>query len=89
MLSQSLPYGAWASYILGSAAAQLFEKISTDREICEDTYFVRVWNPKTKELERTNQRERITPRILALRLRNTVAHDHLTIQPLSPGKKVY
>ncbi len=71
---------------MGSAAASLFERISIDKEICEDTYFEKKWNPKTEKWEKTNQRERITPKILALRLRNAVSHDHLKIQPLSPGK---
>lgn len=71
---------------MGSAAASLFERISADKEVCEDTYLAKSWNPKTKNWEKTNQKERITPKILALRLRNAVSHDHLKIQPLSPGK---
>ena len=30
--------------------------------------------------------EEVTPKILALRLRNALSHDHLIIQPKSPGK---
>lgn len=71
---------------VGSAAASLFERISIDKEVCEDAYFEKRWNPKTEKWEKTNQREGITPKILALRLRNAVSHDHLKIQPLSPGK---
>lgn len=43
-------------------------------------------NSKTNRWVETKEFEKVTPKILALRLRNAVSHDHLVIQPLSPGK---
>lgn len=65
-------------------AEKLFEKIKKDTTICEDTYHKKE-KINGKWID-TNEIEVVTPRILALRLRNAVSHDHLIIQPLSPGK---
>ena len=74
------------SFPVGSAANELFSKIKNDPEKCEDTYFKQVWDSRTKKYIKTNEIEKVTPKILALRLRNAVSHDHLIIQPISPGK---
>ena len=72
------------SFPSGSKADLLFKKLVSDKSLCEDKYFKKEYvNGKWKK---TDQIEEITPKILALRLRNAVSHDHLIIQPLSPGK---
>ncbi|MDF2819887.1 MAG: hypothetical protein K0R15_328 [Clostridiales bacterium] len=67
-----------------SAAEELFGRIKNDSNICEYTYF------KQKRLNgkwvKTSEIEEISPKILSLRMRNAVSHDHLRIQPLAPGK---
>jgi len=75
-----------SSFPAGSEAQRLFEIIRNDPCKCEDTYRKKVRDPKTKRLIRTNEQEEVTPKILALRLRNAVSHDHLIIHPQSPGK---
>lgn len=70
----------------GSEAEKLFQKIKSDLRLCEDTYYKKVWDDEQKKLVKTDEIEEVTPKILALRLRNAVAHDHLIIQPQSPGK---
>lgn len=69
----------------GSAAEALFNKIKSDSNICEDTYLKK--ERLNGEWIKTSEIEEVTPKILALRLRNAVSHDHLIIQPLSPGKE--
>lgn len=76
-----------ASFLEGSEAQKLLKKIKSDPLKCEDTYRKMVRNPEKGKWVKTDEFEEITPKILALRLRNAVSHDHLIIQPLSPGKK--
>ena len=68
----------------GSKAEILLERIISDPMKCEDTYFKKEKNNEGK-LQKTDIKEVVTPKVLALRLRNAVSHDHLIIQPLSPG----
>ena len=75
-----------ASFPEGSDARRLFESIKSDPDKCEDTYRKMEYNPNTRKWVKINEPEEVTPKILALRLRNAVSHDHLIIQPLSPGK---
>lgn len=75
-----------ASFPAGSEAQRLFESIKNNPAKCEDTYRKKEYNSYTGKLVVTDEQEEITPKILALRLRNAVSHDHLIIQPLSPGK---
>ena len=69
-----------------SDAAKLFNKIIKEPDKCIDTYFEQKRNSETGKWESTNRREKITPKILVLRLRNAICHDNLVIRPLSPGK---
>lgn len=75
-----------AFFPAGSDAQKLFDTIKGDPNKCEDTYRKRVQDPITGKWVKTNEQEEVTPKILALRLRNAVSHDHLIIQPISPGK---
>lgn len=75
-----------ASFPEGSDAQKLFEAIKSDPHKCEDTYKKMVQNPETRKWFKTNELEEVTPKILALRLRNAVSHGHLIIQPQFPGK---
>lgn len=74
------------SFPKDSAADKLFSRIKTDPNKCEDTYFKLIWDSKAKKYIKTKEIEEVTPKILALRLRNAVSHDHLIIQPVSPGR---
>lgn len=74
------------SFPKDSLADKLFQRIRKDKSICEDFYFKQVWDSNKRKMVKTTEIEEITPKILALRLRNAVSHDHLIIQPLSPGK---
>ena len=74
------------SFPRGSEAETLFTAIRNDPTKCEDTYFERKWDPIKRQYEKTAIIERVTPKTLVLRLRNAVSHDHLIIQPVSPGK---
>ena len=75
----------------GSEADILLKKLRNDKSKCEDCYFksIRKFDKgKNKYVfEKTDEYEELTPKVLALRLRNAVSHDHLKIQPLSPGPK--
>lgn len=75
-----------ASFPAGSDAQKLFTKINSDPDKCEDTYRKKKYSPRARKWVKTSERETVTPKILALRLRNAVSHDHLIIQPQSPGK---
>lgn len=75
-----------ASFPAGSDAQKLFETIKNDPSKCEDTYRKMKRDPNTRKWVKTNRLEEVTPKILALRLRNALSHDHLIIQPKSPGK---
>ena len=75
-----------ATFPAGSDAQKLFDTIESNPSKCEDTYLKRVFDSRTKKWIKTNEQEEVTPKILALRLRNAVSHDHLIIQPISPGK---
>lgn len=74
------------SFPAGSEADKLFLKIINNSDICEDTYFKTVWDSQRKKYVKTEDIEEVTPKVLALRLRNAVSHDHLIIKPLSPGR---
>ena len=75
-----------AKFPEGSEDEKLFDRIRTDSTLCEDTYKKQVYDPVKRTYIKTDEIEEVTPKILALRLRNAVSHDHLIIQPLSPGK---
>lgn len=75
------------SFPNGSEAEKLFRNIIEDPHKCEDTYYKREWDPTRRKYVKTKEIEEVTPKILALRLRNAVSHDHLIIQPVSPGRK--
>lgn len=75
-----------ASFPAGSEAQKLFDTIKSDSNKCEDTYRKMVQDTTTRKWVKTDELEEVTPKILALRLRNAVSHDHLIIQPISPGK---
>ena len=74
------------SFPLGSPANELFNKIKSDTLVCEDTYFKTKWNQQSRRWEKVNEYEEVTPKVLALRMRNAVSHDNLVIHPISPGK---
>ncbi len=74
------------SFPKGSEADKLFYLIKTTPDKCEDTYFKREWDNDAGKFVKTKEIEEVTPKILALRLRNAVSHDHLIIQPVSPGR---
>lgn len=75
-----------ASFPAESNAQKLFDRIKTDTAFCEDTYRKWIKDENTGKWVKTEDIEEVTPKILALRLRNAVSHDHLAIQPISPGK---
>ncbi len=77
-----------ASFSIGSEAEELFNRIEADPTKCEDTYYKKVRNPETRKLVTIpEEKEKITPKILVLRLRNAVSHDNLIIHPRSPGRE--
>lgn len=75
-----------ARFPRGSDAEKLLERISTDRNKCKDTYRETKYDSTIGDYVPTDEYEKITPKKLALRLRNAVSHDRLIIQPLFPGK---
>ncbi len=76
-----------AMFPIGSEAERLFSKIKSDKGKCDDTYFKKIWDEKKRKFVKINEVEEVTPKILVLRLRNAVSHNHLIIHPISPGEK--
>ena len=74
------------SFPKGSKAEILFNSITADPQKCEDTYLKQEWDPIKRKYVKTREIEEVTPKLLALRLRNAVSYDHLIIQPVTPGK---
>lgn len=74
------------SFPRGSKAEKLLELIISDPNKCKDTYFMQKYDPERRKRIKTDVIEEVTPKMLVLRLRNAIAHDNLTIQPVSPGK---